>query len=160
MALSKDKVSLTVAIDKDVKELLEKYAKDLDLTLSKIVRNLILISLEDFNIIEKVGLFKACNTLRKFLMSISSSNGKVLIDGNTEDNVNISVIMDQSTKDLVDSYSQKLDLPVKRFVRNLIYTALDDYKYLKKTGLIRIAFHFKNLIQSQKEFEESVANNN
>lgn len=154
MTPAKDKIVLTVAIDKEVKELLEKYGQELDLTLSKLSRNLILISLNDMNLLSKIGFLGACISVKNFLDSLPNSKKKVKPSSEPEDPVNISVILDQETKGLLDIYAENFDIPVKRLARNLIYAALDDYKFLKKTGLVRIAFHFKNLVASQKKFEE------
>lgn len=154
MTPAKDKIVLTVAIDKEVKELLEKYGQELDLTLSKLSRNLILISLSDMNLLSKIGFLGACISVKNFLDSLPNSKKKVKPSSEPEDPVNISVILDQETKGLLDIYAENFDIPVKRLARNLIYAALDDYKFLKKTGLVRIAFHFKNLVASQKKFEE------
>jgi len=154
MVLAKDKITLTVAIDKDVKELLEKYGQELDLTLSKLARNLILISLNDLNLLSKIGFLGACLTVKNFLESLPKPNKNIKPSSEPEDAVNISVIIDKQTKELLDTYAEKFDVPVKRIARNAIYSALDDYKFLRKTGLMRIAFHFKNLVESQKKFEE------
>lgn len=154
MTSVKDKITLTVAIDKDVKELLEKYGQELDLTLSKLARNLILIALNDLNLLSTVGFLGACFTVKNFLESLPKSNKKTKPSSEPEDAVNISVILDKQTKELLDTYAEKFDIPVKRIARNAIYSALDDYKFLRKTGLMRIAFHFKNLVESQKKFEE------
>lgn len=154
MALAKDKITLTVAIDKNVKDLLEKYGQELDLTLSKLARNLILISLNDLNLLSKIGFLGACFSVRNFLESRPKSKKNIKLSSEPEDPVNISVILDKQTKELLDTYAEKFDIPVKRIARNAIYSALDDYKFLKKTGLMRIAFHFKNLVESQKKFEE------
>lgn len=155
MARPKDKVTLSVAIDKEVKELLEQYGKELDLTLSKLARNLILISLNDLNLLSKIGFLGACLSVKNFLDSLPPKSGKKVTPSNEpEDPVSISMILDQETKELLDTFAEKFDIPVKRLARNSIYAALDDYKFLKKTGLVRIAFHFKNLVASQKKFEE------
>ena len=63
------------------------------------------------------------------------------------------VTIDKETKELLDTYVERLDIPLKKLTRNLIYCALDDYKFLKKTGLLRIAFTFKKYLQSDQEFE-------
>lgn len=154
MSLSKNKTVLTVAIDKEVKGLLEKYGEEQDLTLSKLARNLILISLNDLSLLSKIGFLDACLSVKNFLDSRSKTNKNIKPSSEPEDTVNISVILDKETKDLLDAFAEKFDLPVKRFARNAIYSALDDYKFLQKTGLMRIAFHFKNLVASQKKFEE------
>lgn len=154
MSLSKNKTVLTVAIDKEVKGLLEKYGEEQDLTLSKLARNLILISLNDLSLLSKIGFLDACLSVKNFLDSRSKTNKNIKPSSEPEDAVNISVILDKETKDLLDAFAEKFDIPVKRFARNAIYSALDDYKFLKKTGLMRVAFHFKNLVASQKKFEE------
>lgn len=154
MSLSKDKIVLTVAIDKEVKGLLEKYGQELDLTLSKLARNLILISLNDLTLLSKIGFLGACFSVKNFLDSRPKAKKDIKSTNEPEDAVNISVILDKEMKTLLDSYAEKFDIPVKRLARNAIYSALDDYKFLKKTGLMRIAFHFKNLVASQKKFEE------
>lgn len=154
MSVSKGKIVLTIAVDKEVKALLEEYGQGLDLTLSKLARNLILISLNDLNLLTKIGFIGACLSVKNFLDSRPKANQNIKPSSEPEDAVNISVIIDKETKELLDTFAEKFDIPVKRFARNAIYSALDDYKFLRKTGLMRIAFHFKNLVESQKKFEE------
>lgn len=56
--LPDDKVTISVIVDREVKDQLEKYAKELDLSVSKLARNLIYMALDDLNILKKTGLVR------------------------------------------------------------------------------------------------------
>ena len=70
MPLPDDKVIISVVIDKDVKEVLEKCAAEIDLSVSKFARNLIYIALDDFKLMKKVGIIKLAKTFRTIYRSI------------------------------------------------------------------------------------------
>lgn len=68
-----------------------------------------------------------------------------------EDKVTISVVIDREVKELLENYAKELDLSVSKLTSNLIYSALDDLKILKKTGLIRLPVGFRAIAESLKE---------
>lgn len=65
--LPEDKVTISVVIDKEVKEILEKYSKELDLSTSKFARNLIYVGLDDYKLFKKVGIVRAGLAFRALL---------------------------------------------------------------------------------------------
>lgn len=68
-----------------------------------------------------------------------------------EDKVTISVIVDRDVKELLEKYSQELDLSVSRFARNLLYLGLDEFKLCKKVGIIRTGLAFRALLNTLKK---------
>jgi len=70
--LPDDKVTISVVIDKDVKDLIEKHAKELDLSTSKFARNLIYVGLDDFKLCKKVGIIRAGLAFRALLGTLKS----------------------------------------------------------------------------------------
>ena len=68
-----------------------------------------------------------------------------------DNQVTLSVIIDKEVKELLDKYAKELDLSTSRFARNLIYVGLDDFKLLKKVGIIRTILAFKALLGTIKE---------
>jgi hypothetical protein len=157
VAISKDKSTINVAIDEDVKKLLTHLYKELRLpSLSNLVSNLIEVSLHDLKIMKITGVMYVGQNLSKAIESVMKRkifNGHPL--SNSENTVTISVTISKETKELLDHYVKELDIPIKKFTRNLIYTALDDYKSLKKTGLIKIAYTFRKYLESHQEFEKN-----
>ena len=156
MAISDDKISITVAIDKEVKKQLEKYSKDLDTTVSKLSRNLICYSLRETAIEEKIGLHYLGKHLINFLDSLPKPIKETLKwrQNSIEVPVDISVVIEKDIKNELDRYSNKFGISLKRFARNCIYVALDDLDFLTKSGLIQVAFNFRRLLESDKEFKE------
>jgi hypothetical protein len=65
-----------------------------------------------------------------------------------DNQVTISVIIDKEVKELLDKYSKEIDLSTSRFARNLIYIGLDDFKLLKKIGIIRTCLAFRTLLDT------------
>lgn len=152
MALSKDSVKINIEIDRDIKESLENLSKELDLTLSNLLRNLILLTLHDMNLLRTIGLFTVFNNLRMALEKTPLKSKPSPVDKNA-DTVLVSVTISKETKILLDRYAKDLEIPIIKLARNFIYSTLDDYNFLKKTGLLRIAFTFKKLLVSHQEFE-------
>ena len=73
-----------------------------------------------------------------------------------KDKAIISVVVDKDVKELLDKYAAELDISVSRFARNLIYIGLDDFKLLKKTGLLKIVLSFKNIFSDLKKRMEII----
>lgn len=73
--LPDDKVTMSVVIDREVKELIEKYAKELDLSASKFARNLIYVGLDDFKLCKKVGMIAVVKMFRNLLESVETKRG-------------------------------------------------------------------------------------
>ena len=156
MALSKDNVKINVDIDKDIKVHLDKISKEYGLPNTAIlIRNLLLISLRDQKIATDLGITKLVLSVHSLLNKIPF----VDIEGGhplskSENTVTISLSIHKDVKELLDKYVDDLDIPLKKFTRNLIYTALDDLEFLKRTGLIRIACLFKRQLKDYHEFEK------
>lgn len=154
MVVSKKNVTVSVAIDKDVKVLLEKYSKDLDLTLSKFARNLIYIALDDMRFFHKTGITKLVLPFRSLLETIPGYKEKVdaRVAKKAAESVTISVVIDTDVKELLDEIANETGLTLKTFARNLIYVALDDFKLLKKIGVIRLAVAFRDFLETFQNY--------
>jgi hypothetical protein len=160
MSISEDNIRINVDLDKDVIKSLDQIRDKLQQTRSTLIKNLILISLHDLNVMKNTGLLFVFNPIKQLLEKIPGipyMGHKLNKSENTE---TVSVIIDKGTKELLDKYSERFDLPIKKLTRNLIYTTLDDYNFLSKTGLIRIAYNFKNQLKSDQEFDEKVQHEN
>lgn len=70
--LPDDKVTMSVVIDREVKELIEQYAKELDLSASKFARNLIYVGLDDYKLCKKVGIIAVGKMFRNLMQSIET----------------------------------------------------------------------------------------
>lgn len=66
----------------------------------------------------------------------------------SEDKMVLSVVIDKEVKEQLEKYAAELDMSVSRFAGNCIYVALDDYKILKKTGIIRMCLGFRSMMES------------
>ncbi len=150
MPLAKNKINISVSIDKDVKELLEEYSHELDLSVSKFARNLIYSALDDFKILRVTGAIALSKTFGDILEKIPVYSKRLdeNITSDLERSVVISVVIDAEVKKQLDKYAKEIGLPLNIFARNLIYVALQDFKLLKKVGLVKIAIAFKAFIQS------------
>lgn len=157
MTLPTDKAIISVTIDKDIKELLKKHAGELDLPTSRFARNLIYIALEDFNILDQAGVLKFVGRFRKILETLPKYTKIVekKVAKAEAKGVTISVVIDINTKELLEKYADEIGLTLKILARNLIYVALDDFKLLKKTGVIRLAGAFKKFLESYEDFDIS-----
>ena len=68
--------------------------------------------------------------------------------GIPSDKVAITIIIDKDVKETLEKYSGELGMSVSKFASNCIYVALDDYKILKKMGVVRMCLGFRSLIES------------
>jgi ribosome biogenesis protein Tsr3 len=155
MVISKEKALISVAIDKDVKTLLEKYSREIDLTLSKFARNLIYIALDDFKILKQTGVIRLAMAFRSLLETFPKFKKREerKISEEEENSVSISVIIDSEVKELLENYASETGLTLKMFARNLIYIALDDFELLRKAGLVRLACAFRKFMESFENYE-------
>lgn len=157
MATAKDKVSISVAIDKDIKLLLEKYSKEVDLTLSKLARNLIYVAIDSyaFKLLSNKKIGRLVVSFRAMLGSIPAYKEKIdkkaaLI---AEQTTTISVVIDSDLKEQLEQIGNQIGLPLKLFARNLIYIALDDFKLLRNIGLIRLAVAFRDFMEKFQSYD-------
>ena len=159
MVFSKENVAISALIDKGTKELLDNYAKEIDLTLSRFARNLIYISLDDFKILKKIGCIKIAKTFRDQLSKIPAYDKKIKsrMEEEEKDFTTISIVIDQDTKELLEKYASDLGLSMKIFARNLIYVGLDEFKLLRGMGIIRLAFGFKKFLDSFENYEKEAS---
>ncbi len=73
------------------------------------------------------------------------------------DKVTISIVIEKEIKEILEQHAAELDMSVSRFARNCIYVALDDYKILKRIGLVRVALGFRSLMETIKNHTTSHA---
>jgi hypothetical protein len=165
MAKEKGTIDITISIDQDVKLLIEKYAQELDLNLSRLIRNLVYEAFRHFKIFDKIKFgnqmlgIKADN-FRNGMTSYASQANKAQnpsADG-LENKVQVSVIIESDTKDVMNEYAKALDIPLKLFVANMVYIGLNDFKLLHKIGIMRIANSFQKFIQAFEEFKPNNQN--
>lgn len=157
MMAAKSNPTISVSIDKDVKVLLEKYAKEIDLTLSRFARNLIYVSIDSYalKLFTKSGATKLVVPFRAMLDSIPAYKEKIdkKIAYDAENSVTISVAIDADIKEELEKIADEVGLPLKTFARNLIYVALDDFKLLRKVGVIRLAVSFRDFLDKFQNYE-------
>lgn len=156
MVIANGKVTISALIDKDTKELLEKYAGEIDLTLSKFSRNLIYTALDEFEILKGTGVVKIARVFRDQLSKIPlyENKAQARITKNEQNFVTISIVIDQETKEILEKYSGEVGVSMKIFARNLIYVGLDMFKLLKGIGLVRLAFAFRKFIDGFEKFHK------
>jgi len=149
--------TISVSIDKDVKVLLEKYAAEIDLPLSRFARNLIYVSLDSYSLklLKKTGALKLVVPFRAMLESIPAYKEKIdkKIAYNAENSVTISVAIDTDVKEELEKIADEVGLPLKTFARNLIYVTLDDFKLLHKVGVIRLAVAFRDFMDKLQSYD-------
>lgn len=79
MALPKDKVSISVVIDREVKEELDRIAEMFDISVSKLARNMMYVGLDNFKILRRLGFVHIVNGLDRFTAickTLLNPNGK------------------------------------------------------------------------------------
>lgn len=137
---------MTISVDSDIRKSLDLIALEIDITISKLARNLIYSSLEDYKLLNTMGIGKqiyafrsSCNIIEH--QSIATNNCTDL-----DQEVNIGVVIDNNIKEVMNDYSKQLGIPLKTFARNLIYIGLNDLKLLKKVGILRFTLAFEAFI--------------
>ena len=75
--LPDDKVTMSVVIDREAKEVIEKAAKELDISASMFARNMLYMGLDDYKLFKKVGIIRAAVGFRALLGSLNKyKNGE------------------------------------------------------------------------------------
>lgn len=151
-------VTISISIDQDVKKELENYASDMDLTISRLSRNLIYIALDDFKILNPIKLGKQMLPLNidHFKRSATEySNFSEFAQNQDEMTkpVQISVIIRQDIKEQMECYAKQLNMPLKMFATNMLYVGLKSINLLNKVGLIKLATAFRNFIRTFRDYE-------
>lgn len=155
MAVGKDNVIINIEIDVEVKEILKEMSKKLDISVSSLTSILIDISLKELKFFKMSGIQYLALGVKKLL-----ENGPLHIkmkghSKNSSQNTDfISVTIKKETKKRLEQFADDFEIPFKKLVRNCIYTTLDDYGALTNKGLMRIAYRFRKLLESDREFEE------
>lgn len=70
MPLPADKVVLSVVVDKEVKEALEKIAEELQMSVSLVAKNVLYIGLDSTHIFQKLGVLKLAKAVRTFKKNV------------------------------------------------------------------------------------------
>ena len=148
MVLSKNNVTIIIEIDKDVKPSLLKHSQELDLTISKFTRNLLYHALNEFKLYRSTGITTIVAAFRNAIDSIPSNKRKIdaKIAELEKRRVTVSIVIDADVKQTIEKLAAEIGLPFKTFTRNLLYVALDDFKLVKKAGVVRVAVLFRGLL--------------
>ena len=165
MEQAKKTVTITISLDQDIKELIEGYAQELDLTLSRLARNLMYEAFRHFQVFDKINLggqmleIKADN-FRNTMISFAKNAIKPETSSTDEleKKVQISIIIDSKTKEVMSDYAKSLNIPLKLFAANMVYIGLNDFKLLKKMGIMRLALSFEKFIQVFENFKPNNQN--
>ena len=154
MAISEDNIRINVDLDKDVLRSFDQIKDELDTTRSNLIKNLILVSLHDLKLMKYTGIAAVSLAIKKAIERVSNFKFEGHPLNKSENLETIVVTIDKDTKAVLDKYAEELELPIKKLARNLIYTALDDYNFLKKTGLLKVAYKFRRYLEIEEEVEE------
>jgi hypothetical protein len=165
MSGKQETVTITISLDQDIKLLIEKYAQELDLTLSRLARNLMYEAFRHFRLFDKIKLetqmmeIKADNFRNSMTRVANGANkAKTSSANGLENKVQISIIIDSVTKKVMNEYAKSLDIPLKLFAANMVYIGLNDFKLLKKIGIMRIATSFMKFIEAFEQFKPNNQN--
>lgn len=155
-----DTVKVSISIDKDAKELIEQIGLELDLTLSKMGRNLIYVSLNEFKDLErlKLGRKLLASNLKNFKATLdyySSDFESKEINSSDFNLVQISVVMDRDVKEVLEEKAKQLNMPFKMLAANLLYVGLREARLLRKTGLLRLANAFLSFIETFENYRNN-----
>jgi hypothetical protein len=165
MPQKSDTVTITISLDQDIKELIERYANELDLNLSRLTKNLMYEAFRHFQIFDKIKLGNQmlairADNFRSSMILYSNQIQKVKVtDAPVNNKVQISIIIESEVKDLMSEYSKALDIPLKLFAANMVYIGLNDLKLLHNIGIVRIASAFEKFIQAFEKFKPNNHNN-
>jgi len=159
---SQKTITITISIDQEVKLLIEKYARENDLTLSRLTKNLMYEAFRHFKLFEKVKLSDQMLVIKadNFRNSMNLYSGQISkIDSSNSnglgEKVQISIIIERNVKELMDEYAKALDIPFKLFAANMVYIGLNDFKLLHKIGIVHIAKAFEKFIQAFEKFRSN-----
>lgn len=154
MSKTAKKSTLSISIDQEIRESLVSLSASLDLTISKLARNLIYTSLDDYKLLSKVGLNRHIYAFRASCKNLSDCNALEGVIGEELGNsALISVVLDSEVKEIMEQYSKKLGIPMKTFARNMIYIGLKDLKLLKKIGILQISKSFDAFLNTYLNFK-------
>lgn len=70
MPLPADKVVLSVVVDKEVKEALEKIAVEMQMSVSLVAKNVLYVGLDSTQIFQKLGVLKLAKAVRTFKKNV------------------------------------------------------------------------------------------
>ncbi len=70
MPLPPDKVVLSVVVDREVKEALEKIASEMQMSVSLVAKNVLYVGLDSLNIYQKFGILKLAKLFRTFKKNV------------------------------------------------------------------------------------------
>ena len=149
MPKKKETVTITITLDENVKNLLEKSATEMDLTLSRYARNIIYTTIDDLPILQNLKLINL--DIFKIYLKPKNIDLKGLKLKESPEQVNISVVLRKDVKDKLSRIADSLGLTTKQVTRNLIYVGLHEHDFLKKLGLIQTISIAKGFIGSVYE---------
>lgn len=70
MPLPANKVVLSVVVDKEVKEALEKIAEEMQMSVSLVAKNVLYVGLDSTQIFQKLGVLKLAKAVRTFKKNV------------------------------------------------------------------------------------------
>ena len=160
MAQEKETVTITISIDRDVKDLLERYANEVDITVSRLARNLMTEAFRHFKIFDKLHLGNQMLTINadNFRNSMTAYAEKKLKDEKPvfergEEKVQVSIVIEKEAKEIMANYAKSLDIPLKLFAANMLYIGLNDLKLLHNIGIARLAISFEKFVKAFEDFK-------
>lgn len=139
---------MTISVDQDIKQSLDLIALEIDITISKLARNLIYTTLDDYKLLKLSRISKFVYAFRSSCSILEQTTINENVESQSEEEVNIGVVIDNDIKDEMNIYAKQLGIPLKTFARNLIYIGLKDLKLLKKTGILKFTLAFEAFIKT------------
>ena len=156
------KVNISIWIDQEKLDELEKHARYFKLPRNKLVQNILDTGIEEIKIQKFLGIVQLSmlaksikDQWKKGIKNLKNTEGPASPQKPPR-GVNISIGLEPSIISQVEELSEKLNLTRSKLIENMIDMGLTDLKILKRTGLADITVYIVKLKENwKKRFQET-----
>ncbi len=145
-----NKKTSTIKLDSGWMKRLDILATEADLSRQQLMKNMVAVGLDHLKAFKTVGFFKIGLLLRQ----VDEKRGKVESWKETGETKPVPITLDEETWQLLDRYSEALEISRHRLMKNLLYIGVEELEVLGKIGAFKINDACKRLGKAFNEIND------
>ncbi|SDU31804.1 ribbon-helix-helix protein, CopG family [Desulfobacula phenolica] len=149
------KTIVTIWINPEILDKLDKFAKRADISRSQLIHNLLSIGYDEIKLQKNLGIIKLTLSLERLQAKIakllSGAKKKIVIVDPDKKGTNLSIRIDPELMKKIDALANKLSMSRSIFIEYLLEISIKELKYINFPGIIDSALLIRDLDDKIRE---------
>ena len=146
MTKREDGITVSVRLDKELADRIDRMAEKVDLSRSKLAANLVEAELSDLKFFDSFGLVRLASGLQEIKDRIINKKAKP-----SGEKVYLGIWLKPETVGEIDRIAQKIQLSRSKLTGNMIEAGMPDIEFFRSMGVVDVLLFLEKLKKRVKQ---------